>query len=139
MAMESAHRASHQKPLERMTDRQLILEVARRVATLERLTLLLIQGEGQIIMDQATEIALIEKAANLLKTLEAEVAAGFEVPPAVEAALADLQTAVDAGSAQTPGADGSGTVVAPNGSDTTGDSSADQTVDNTDGSGTTPA
>jgi hypothetical protein len=123
-----------------MTDRQLILEVARRIATLERLTLLLIQGEGQIIMDQATEIALIEKAANLLTTLEAEVANGLVVPPAVEAALADLQAAVDAGSAQTPAADGSGTVVAaPNGSDTTGDSSADQTVDATADGGPTPA
>lgn len=123
-----------------MTDRQLILEVARRLATLERLTLLVIQGEGQIIMDQATEIALIESAADLLTTLEAERDNGLDVPPAVEAALAKLKTAVDAGSAQTPEANGAGTVVsAPDGSDTTGDSSANQTVDNTADSATTPA
>jgi hypothetical protein len=116
------HRARHEVLQSNMSDRDVLLTILQRQATLERLVLLLIQGEEQIIMDQVTEIALIEKAANLVTTLKAEVDAGLQTSPAVDAALEDLQTAVDAASAQTPAADASGNAVAaPNGSDTTAD------------------
>lgn len=59
-------------------------------------------------MDQHTEVALIEGAANLLAVLRGEDSPSTKHSPAFQSAFRSLQDAVDSASAQTPAADASG-------------------------------
>jgi hypothetical protein len=68
----------------------------RRTATMERLLLLVLRGEGEILMDEAAVLALVQAATKAVNALAVEVRNDTIDNPELQAAFADLQSAVAA-------------------------------------------
>jgi|SRR6185312_14888759 len=115
------------------TERQMLETLLRRTRNMERLMLLLLRGEGELLMDSAAAIALLESAVTVINTLKAEESDSLD-NPAVASALNDLEAAVQ--NAQTSGdsSGGAGSQVPP------GDGTGDSTTTPAPGDGSeTPA